>query len=381
MEMVFPAGRSAHPAGPLARFMPPLDEGMAAEALTGFGQKGDLVLDPFGASPRLAVEAARAERAVIVAANNPVTRFVLRQRAMPPALATMHAALARLAAAPKDHARLEPFILDLYRTECARCGEAAIADYFVWEREAEGPILKGYVCERCSHAGEDPTTEADWARAQEHSRRGLQQALALEQVAPAGDPDRQHAEAALAVYPARAIYALISIVSKLEQLDLDPAMAEAAQALLLSASDAANALWGHPEGRARPLALVASPRYREINVWRALERAADEWATAAEVPSRIGNLAAGPGDDLGLSWAGATWCYLPPGGAPSSHVLRPTRRIDLSAVGSLAVGRPRLRRWGCVAASCYDWRGTRGALRTALAAWPPRSHRRRRRWR
>jgi hypothetical protein len=376
MEMVFPAGRSAHPAGPLARFMPPLDEGMAAEALTGFGQKGDLVLDPFGASPRLAVEAARAERAVIVAANNPVTRFVLRQRAMQPALATMHAALARLAAAPKDHARLEPFILDLYRTECARCGEAAIADYFVWEREAEGPILKGYVCERCSHAGEDPTTEADWARAQEHSRRGLQQALALEQVAPAGDPDRQHAEAALAVYPARAIYALISIVSKLEQLDLDPAMAEAAQALLLSASDAANALWGHPEGRARPLALVASPRYREINVWRALERAADEWATAGpEVPLedwQPGRLPApgtisvypGPARDL----VG----HLPPGAVRALFTVlpRPNQAYwTLSAVWAAWL-------WGRAAAAPvkvalrrrrYDWAWHAGALRTALA--------------
>ena len=380
MDMVFPAGRSAHLAGPLARFMPPLDEGMATEALAGFGEKGDLVLDPFGASPRLAVEAARAGRAVIVAANNPVTRFVLRHRARPLAAATLQTALARLAAAPKDHARLEPFILDLYRTECARCGEMAIADYFVWEREAEGPILRGYVCDHCTHAGEDPTTEADWARAREHSRRGLQQALALEQVAPAGDPDRQHAEAALAVYPARAIYALISIASKLEQLDLEPPMVEAAQALLLSACDAANALWGHPEGRARPLALVASPRYREINVWRALERAVDDWAMEGpEVPlddweaGRLpipGVIAVYPGPARDLVG------QLPPGAARALFTVlpRPNQAYwTLSAVWAAWL-------WGRAAAAPvkvalrrrrYDWAWHAGALRTALAGLAP----------
>jgi hypothetical protein len=380
MEMVFPAGRNAPPGGPLARFMPPLDEGMATEALAGFGQKGDLVLDPFGASPRLAVEAARAGRAVIVAANNPVTRFILRHRARPLALATLQAALARLAAAPKDHGRLEPFILDLYRTECSRCGETAIADYFVWERDAEGPILRGYVCEHCGHAGEDPTTEADWARAREHSRRGLQQALALEQVAPAGDPDRQHAEAALAVYPARAIYALISIVSKLDQLGLDPGMAAAAQALLLSASDAANALWGHPEGRARPLALIASPRFREINVWRALERAVDEWTMPGPEVS-LGDWEPGKLPD-----PGTVAVYPGPardlvGGLPTGAVRalftvlpRPNQAYwTLSALWAAWL-------WGRAAAAQvkvalrrrrYDWAWHAGALRTALAGLSP----------
>jgi hypothetical protein len=376
MEMVFPAGRSAPPGGPLARFMPPLDEGMATEALTGFGRKGELVLDPFGASPRLAVEAARAGRAVIVAANNPVTRFVLRRRAHPFALTDLQAALARLAAAPKDHGRLEPFILDLYRTECGRCGGSVIADYFVWEREAEGPILKGYVCEHCSHAGEEATNESDWARSQEHSRRGLQHALALEGVAPAGDPDRQHAEDALAVYPARAIYALISIVSKLGQLDLDPEMAEAAQALVLSAADAANALWGHPEGRVRPLALVASPRYREANVWRALERAAGEWAmTGPEVPLRdwqpgrlpeAGTIAVYPGPARDLV------AHLPPGAVRGLFTVlpRPNQAYwTLSAVWAAWL-------WGRAAAAPvkvalrrrrYDWAWHAGALRTALS--------------
>jgi len=278
MELPFPPGTPPRQAGPLARFVPPLEDGAVARALAGFGAPGDRVLDPFGASPRLVAEAARAGRAVLVAANNPINRFLLEHTLEPFSLAELQAALARLAAAPIDSSRLEPFLLDLYRSECGHCGLDVIVDYFVWEKEAEGPELKGYACPHCNHTGEDAASQADWERAQAYTRRGMQQAIAMEQVAPRGDPDRPHAEAALAVYPGRALYALTTLTRKLGQLEFEPRLREAAEALLLSAFDAANALWGHPEGRPRPLQLSASPHYREANVWRALERGLAEWA-------------------------------------------------------------------------------------------------------
>jgi hypothetical protein len=139
-------------------------------------------------------------------------------------------------------------------------------------------VLKIYVCERCNFVGEAATTDVDWERAEVYAGRSLQHALALEQVAPAGDPDRRHAETALSVYPGRALYALITILNKLEQLKLGPLLKSAAHALLLSAFDASNALWSYPEGRSRPRQLSASARYREDNVWRALERAVRIWA-------------------------------------------------------------------------------------------------------
>lgn len=278
MDLPFPPGQRGDYGGPLARFLPPLEDGMVRRALETIGPSGERLLDPFGAAPQLAIEAALSGRAVLAAANNPVLRFILRHTAQPFPLGVLQAAVARLAAAPKDDLRLEAFLLDLYRTECARCGQACEADYFVWDREEGGPVARVYACTQCGHTGEDPTAPSDWERAHGFARRGLQHALALEQVAPAGDPDRAHAEAALSVYPARAVYALITLTSKLEQLALSSPLREAAQALLLSTFDAANALWGLPEGRARPLQLVASPRFREINVWRALERAVGEWA-------------------------------------------------------------------------------------------------------
>lgn len=253
-------------------------------ALLRFGQPGDLILDPFGAAPRLAIEAAQAGRAVLVAANNPVVRYVLHHTARPFSLDELQAALSYLANSTKDDQRLEPFLLDLYRTQCSRCGEWVSAEYFVWDKEAGQPVLRFYSCPHCNHTIEEPVTAFDRARAAEYSSSGLHHAMALEQLAPSseggrpwsrGDADRQHAEDALEVYPERAIYAVVTLLNKIEQLEGGQ---QAATALMLSALDQANALWGHPEGRSRPLQLVASARYLESNVWRALERAIGHWA-------------------------------------------------------------------------------------------------------
>lgn len=277
MDLVFPPGAAPSPAGPLARFLPPLEEGVAERALQDRVRPGALVLDPFGASPRLVVELARSGRAVLVAAANPVTRFILERRARPLPAAALQAALAALASAPKNGSRLEPFLLELYSTACSNCGRSVSCEYFVWDREEDRPIRRAYTCPFCNHVAEEATTAEDVERAQEFDRHGLARARALEQVAPASDPDRVSAEAALSVYPGRAVYALIAVLNKLEQIHLEPAVRPAAEALLLSACDAANALWGHPEGRTRPRQLTASPQFREINVWRALERGIEEW--------------------------------------------------------------------------------------------------------
>lgn len=277
MDLALPVGYLPRQPGPLARFLPPFDEGVTTRILEGVGEQGDLVLDPFGASPRMLVEAAQAGRAVLVTCSNPVTRFVIQHTVNPFEIGQLQAALARLGAMAKDETRLERFLLELYKSECTRCGEAVVVDYFIWDRELGGPTHKVYTCEHCGRSSEDPATQSDWARAMEYSQRGLQHALALEQIATTGDRDRQHAEAALSVYPERAIYALITLVNKLSQLNLEEPVASAAHALLLSAFNSVDSLWGHPEGRRRPRRLVASPRFREFNVWRALEQAVDTW--------------------------------------------------------------------------------------------------------
>lgn len=277
MNVSYPVGVASPQPSPLARFLPPLDEGSVKRAIVDREWEGRLILDPFGVSPRLALEAAQTGVAVVVAVNNPITRFVLKHSLIPFRVNELQAALARLAATPKNGGRLELFLLDLFQTECSRCGAPVIAEYFVWDRELDRPTHKVFSCDRCNYSGEGATSAEDWKRAESYTQRGLHQAMALEQVATKGDPDRDHALAALSVYPARALYALITLMTKVAQMSWEPKLYDAAQALLLSTFDQANALWGYPEGRLRPRQLIASPRYREINVWRALEKAVREW--------------------------------------------------------------------------------------------------------
>lgn len=238
------------------------------------------VLDPFGAAPALGVEAARAGYRVVITASNPIARFLLEMEATPPDGDELRAALAELAAARKGEERLEPHMLSLYATPCASCGRQVSAEAFLWERDAEAPFARIYTCPHCGDRGERPATEADAARAARFSGRGLHRALALQRVAPANDPDRAHAQEALAVYHSRALYALVTLLNRLDGLGLARRARRLLNALLISAFDRANTLWPYPVRRARPRQLTVPPQHYEYNVWRALESAVEQWADA-----------------------------------------------------------------------------------------------------
>jgi hypothetical protein len=96
----FISGTTPEKPYPLARFLPPYLEGTASawlqEVLPLQDSQVDLpwVLDPFGASPHVDIEAARAGYRVLVAANNPVARFLLEMTANPPSKAELEATLA-----------------------------------------------------------------------------------------------------------------------------------------------------------------------------------------------------------------------------------------------------------------------------------------------
>ena len=111
--------------GALVRFLPPVPDGPARAFLAGINLPGAWVLDPFGASPRMVVEMARAGQRVLVAAGNPINRFLLDLAAHPPREADLQAALADLAAARKENERLETHLQSLYLTRCANCARVA----------------------------------------------------------------------------------------------------------------------------------------------------------------------------------------------------------------------------------------------------------------
>jgi hypothetical protein len=101
-------------AGPLSRFLPALEDGIISGWLSHQTLAGNWLLDPFGFSPKLVLEAARSGYRVLVTANNPITRFLLEIFANPPPESEFIAALADLGAVKKGDERLEHHLQSLY---------------------------------------------------------------------------------------------------------------------------------------------------------------------------------------------------------------------------------------------------------------------------
>lgn len=278
------SGTSPANPGPLARFLPPLEEGTVSAWLGKHIKQGDWLLDPFGFSPRLALEAARSGYRVLVTANNPITRFLLEIAANAPVEAELKSALAELAASRKGDERLETHLQNLYLTPCEKCGKEIQAQAFLWRKGEEVPYARIYECPHCEDKGEHMATSADIERAQGIAKTAsLHRARVLERVAPVDDPDREYAEEALQVYLPRAIYALATLVNRLDGLNTTEERKRLITALLLIACDSANSL--HSPDRPRPKQLTVSNQFRENNVWMALEGGINLFSeTSSKVP-------------------------------------------------------------------------------------------------
>lgn len=285
--------------GPLARYLPLAANGIATAFLARHSRPGDWVLDPFGAAPQTDLEMARLGFRVLVAMNNPVTRFLLETAANPPSQADLRASLAELAAARKGDERLETHLQSLYLTECTKCHRQVPADAFVWERESGVLAARIYHCS-CGDNGEYPATEADQALAASLAfTDSMHRSRALERVAAPHDPDRVHVEEALECYLPRAVYALITIINKLDSFSPSSERRRALLALVLTTCDEASALWPHPSERPRPKQLTIPPRFLEKNVWLALERSVEFWPEGGQLVEAV-NWPSVPGEAGGL---------------------------------------------------------------------------------
>lgn len=287
---------------PLARYLPPVPQGMVAAWLAQHVPAGAWVLDPFGTSPIVAIEAARAGYRVLVAANNPISRFLLEMAADPPSVADLQAGLAELGASRKEDERLEQHIQSLYQTVCANCHRTIQAEAFIWDSKSGLLEARIYTCPHCGDSGEkapdisDAVNASKWARLEKMYR-----SRALERIAPPNDPDRVHAEEALAIYLPRAVYALGTIINRIEQLKLTPPRLRALTALVLTACDQASGMWVHPaEKRRRPRSLVLPPHFRENNLWQALEDGLSLWAGTPETGIALTQFPAPPPESGGI---------------------------------------------------------------------------------
>lgn len=275
-------GMSPADPGPLSRFTPPLEEGVISRWLALHAQPGSWLLDPFGFSPRLVLEAARAGYRVLVTVNNPINRFLLEMSANPPSAADFKAALADLAVMKKGDERLGVHLQSLYLTTCERCEQQIQAEMFLWRRGEDAPYARVYTCPHCGDAGEHLVATEDIERAKKIAATdSLHRSRSFERVAALNDDDRYYVEEAMQHYLPRPLYFLTTIINRLDRLDLTPERKRALNALILVACDAGNTLWGYPSERPRPKQLNIPGQFREFNLWNQLERGLGLWTETA----------------------------------------------------------------------------------------------------
>ncbi len=262
----------------LERFLPPLPTENELNWLGLQNPHSVWMLDPFGSSPQLAVQLAQAGVRLVVTAGNPIARFLFDLAAHPPEAKDLLAALGELGAERKDNMRMETHLRELYKTHCEQCNQEIFAEAFIWDKKNKKPVFKIYHCSHCNQNGEFPASQQDVDLAESWSRtEPLHRARALGRVTDPADSEREFAEEALNIYTPRAIYALGTIINRLDALQIDVERRRCLMALLLHAFDTCNSLWPQYGERSRPRSLQTPAFFREFNVWLALQQGLTLW--------------------------------------------------------------------------------------------------------
>lgn len=272
---------------PLGHFLPPWSEGMAAEWLKEHVPAGSWVLDPFGGSPQLIMEMARAGYRVLVTANNPITGFILEMMSEAPRPTEFKAVLAELAAARKGDERIELHIQSLYQMTCPNCEEKAPAKAFLWQKKEAAPDVFIMDCPNCGKSGEYPVpAEEQEAIASLARSGGLHRARAVDRVTLPGESSRSRIDQSLDCYVPRSLYALSTLINRMEALAFTPRKRNLMSALILSACDRGTSFWANPPSDVPIRQLTLPAAFREENLWFCLEEAINQW-TVNEQPVSI----------------------------------------------------------------------------------------------
>jgi hypothetical protein len=265
----------------LARHRQPLAANVAREYIESLTAPGDLVIDPFAASPTTARVAVELGRRAIAVDSNPLVAFAARIQAALPPPREIATALARLGEVRKEDESLKAHVEGLYASVCANCGVTVNVEYFVHTQELKAPVEKVYSCPNCG-VRRDPTNEADRARATEFKARGFHYHLLLERIVGSEGEHTPLLRDLLRLYTPRNLYALVSITLKLEAEFKEERTRQILTACLIHALDVGTTLYSSPDS----LPQRKTPdRFVEVNVWHALETAAAGFSRAAPGPA------------------------------------------------------------------------------------------------
>jgi hypothetical protein len=262
---------------PLGRYFPAIPPGMFSTWLRRNIPVGSVILDPFCSSPLPALEAAQAGYRVLVACNNPITRLFLKLLAESPTSQDFQAVLAELASQKRGTERLETSLQAFYETICPKCQRKVPASEYYWRREETSPFAKLIHCPFCHWEGETGFLPEDREVLLRNRNDTLHRARAM-QVIDAGDEEsREDAQEVVETYLPRQLSFLLTLLNKVQGLDLPPRRKALLWALFILLCDEGNKLWSHPASRTRPKQLFIPNEYREVNLWQKLEDLAASW--------------------------------------------------------------------------------------------------------
>lgn len=262
---------------PLGRFLPSLPRGVISQWLDENTKPGELILDPLGANPMSAVEAAHASRRVLFARNNPVIWLILEALASAPTEKQLRGLVNKLLLSRHMNETLDSHLQSVYETTCSGCGKKIQPLGYIWEDKAHAPSAKVYTCPQCGDSGEKPVSGQDIQNLERLGKISLHRARAFQRVMQGGDYEKESIEDALDCYLPRAIYVTMLLVNRLEGLVLEMAERRLLQAILVSVFDEATSLWHWPEKDHRHLQLSLPSRFIEKNLWKSLENAPATW--------------------------------------------------------------------------------------------------------
>ncbi|MDY7041721.1 MAG: hypothetical protein SVX38_12740, partial [Chloroflexota bacterium] len=285
----FVPGRATQMVRPLAGALHPLSAGVAEAYITACTAPGDLVLDLFCEGGTVVREAAATGREALAVNFNPITVLAVRGLAGLTDHRTLDTALTRLSDVLKAGRPLREHLNALYSAPCPQCRRPVPADYFIWDRERSEPVEKFYRCSACGSEGLIPVQPADLKVLEHIDPRGFSYWYVLDRVASPGDPNRDQARRLLELYTPRALYALTTLLIKLESLYADQPQQEALKWMLLYCLERCSSLHAADGEKKSEVAwsrrLRPPARFVERNVWQAFVEAGDLARQAMSAPA------------------------------------------------------------------------------------------------
>ncbi len=277
IDTFIPAGPPASRQDLLSRWLPLLPPSLVVEYLRAYSHDDEVIWDPFCRGDDVAGPALRANRRVLVSDYNPLTNFLVQMAVDPVPARDIRTAFQTLSESTRHNISLRDHLMQIYATECPHCRQTVVADYFLWHRKEEQPFKKHYHCPTCQIEHLEPFTDADQRRMQAIEPKGLHYWYILERLAPTSKRTQAMVERLLSLYTPRNLYALVTLLMRIEATVENKRAQDALKVALLRCLLEGSKL---TSGRGRSLRVPN--QFQEVNVWLCFEAAVQDLCVATE---------------------------------------------------------------------------------------------------